>query len=44
MISMGWVAGNDYVCWGVPFVAGVQNYLSFGGVLQSANASHWNGF
>ena len=43
MISMGWVAGNDYVCWGVPFIAGVQNYLAFGGSLQSSSGSHWNG-
>ena len=43
MISMGWVSGNDYVCWGVPFIAGVQGYVAFGGALQSAGGSHWNG-
>ena len=40
---MGWVAGNDYVGWGIPFIAGVQGYVSFGGALQSSGGSHWNG-
>ena len=43
MLSMGWVGGNTYVGWGVPFIAGVHSCVSFGGALQSAGGSHWNG-
>ena len=43
MISMGWVAGNSFVGWAVPFIAGIHSCVSFGGALQSASGSHWNG-